>query len=153
MLFLVFERFTETARHVVVQAQEEARGLNHNYIGTEHVLLGLLFPQDRIADRVLLSFGITADRVRDQLIEIVPPGEEPTSGQIPFTPRARKVLELGLQEALSHGHNGIGTEHLLLGMLCENEGVGTRAGGDRVHRHARRPLPAVADAGLRSRPG
>jgi hypothetical protein len=124
MLLLVFERFTETARQVVVKAQEEARGLNHNYIGTEHVLLGLLLPQDRIADRVLLSFGITADLVRDQVVKIVGSGEEATAGQIPFTPRAKKVLELGLREALSLGHNTIGPEHLLLGLLCENDGVG-----------------------------
>jgi len=122
----MFERFNQTARQVVVNAQEEARRLRHNHIGTEHVLLGLLYEQDQIADRVLRSLGLTPELVRDQVVEIVAPGEEVTAGQIPFTPRAKKVLELGLREALSLGHNTIGTEHLLLGLLRENEGVGVR---------------------------
>ncbi|MGO9904042.1 MAG: Clp protease N-terminal domain-containing protein [Solirubrobacteraceae bacterium] len=122
----MFERFTEAARQVVVKAQEEARGLNHNYIGTEHLLLGLLFEQDRIADRVLLSFGVTSDRVRDQVVKIVGWGEEPTAGQIPFTPRAKKVMELGLRESLSLRHNNIETEHLLLGLLREDDGLAMR---------------------------
>jgi hypothetical protein len=122
----MFERFNQTARQVVVNAQEEARGLRHNYIGTEHVLLGLVYEQDQIADRVLRSLGLTPELVRNQVVKIVAPGEEVTAGQIPFTPRAKKVLELGLREALSLGNNIIGTEHLLLGLLRENEGVGVR---------------------------
>jgi len=124
----MFERFNQTARQVVVYAQEEARGLRHNYIGTEHVLLGLVYEQNQIADRVLRSLGLTPELVRDQVVKIVAAGEEEvTAGQIPFTPRAKKVLELGLREALSLGHNIIGTEHLLLGLLRESEGgVGVR---------------------------
>ena len=123
MLGGVFERFTETARQVVVKAQEESRGLRHNHIGTEHLLLGLVFEQDEIADRVLHSFGITPDRARDQLVTIVKPGGEVTAGQIPFTSPAKKVLELGLREALTLRHNSIGTEHLLLGLLAANDDV------------------------------
>ncbi len=122
----MFERFTEAARQAVVKAQEEARTLGHNWIGTEHVLLGLLSEQDQIAGSALRSVGVTAERVRDQLVTIVGRGEEPTEGQIPFTPRAKKVMELGLREALSLGHNYIGTEHLLLGLLRESEGVAMR---------------------------
>src|SRR5271167_3951023 len=122
----MFERFTERARQVVVLAQEEARTLKHNYIGTEHILLGLLREEEGLAARVLESLEITVERVRGQVVRIVGSGEEVTSGQIPFTPRAKKVLELALREALSLGHNYIGTEHILLGLVRENEGVAAR---------------------------
>jgi len=111
---------------VVVLAQEEARTLKHNYIGTEHILLGLLREEEGLAARVLESLDITTERVRSQVVRIVGSGEEVTSGQIPFTPRAKKVLELALREALSLGHNYIGTEHILLGLVRENEGVAAR---------------------------
>jgi ATP-dependent Clp protease ATP-binding subunit ClpC len=111
---------------VVVLAQEEARQLKHNYIGTEHILLGLLREEEGLAARVLESLDITVERVRAQVVRIVGSGEEVTSGQIPFTPRAKKVLELALREALSLGHNYIGTEHILLGLVRENEGVAAR---------------------------
>jgi len=113
-------------RQVVVLAQEEARALNHNYIGTEHILLGLLREEEGLAARALESLDITVERVRGQVVRIVGSGEEETSGQIPFTPRAKKVLELALREALSLGHNYIGTEHILLGLARENEGVAAR---------------------------
>ncbi len=122
----MFERFTERARQVVVLAQEEARTLKHNYIGTEHILLGLLREQEGLAARVLESLELTAERVRALVVRIVGSGEEVTSGQIPFTPRAKKVLELSLREALSLGHDYIGTEHILLGLVRENEGVAAR---------------------------
>ena len=122
----MFERFTERARQVVVLAQEEARTLKHNYIGTEHILLGLLREEEGLAARVLESLDITVERVRSQVVRIVGSGEEVTAGQIPFTPRAKKVLELALREALSLGHNYIGTEHILLGLVRENEGVAAR---------------------------
>src|SRR2546421_8134458 len=122
----MFERFTERARQVVVLAQEEARTLKHNYIGTEHILLGLLREEEGLAARVLESLDITVERVRAQVVRIVGSGEEVSSGQIPFTPRAKKVLELALREALSLGHNYIGTEHILLGLVRENEGVAAR---------------------------
>src|ERR1700716_4071762 len=122
----LFERFTERARQVVVLAQDEARALKHNYIGTEHILLGLLREEEGLAARVLESLDITVEEVRAQVVRIVGSGEEVTSGQIPFTPRAKKVLELALREALSLGHNYIGTEHILLGLVRENEGVAAR---------------------------
>jgi ATP-dependent Clp protease ATP-binding subunit ClpC len=122
----MFERFTERARQVVVLAQEEARTLKHNYIGTEHILLGLLREEEGLAARVLEGLEITVEEVRAQVIRIVGSGEEVTTGQIPFTPRAKKVLELALREALSLGHNYIGTEHILLGLVRENEGVAAR---------------------------
>jgi ATP-dependent Clp protease ATP-binding subunit ClpC len=122
----VFQRFTERARDAVVLAQEEARALRHNYIGTEHILLGLLREEEGVAARVLESLDITLDEVRAQVARIVGQGDELTIGQIPFTPRAKKVLELALREALSLGHNYIGTEHILLGLVRENEGVAAR---------------------------
>jgi ATP-dependent Clp protease ATP-binding subunit ClpC len=122
----VFERFTERARQVVVLAQDEARALKHNYIGTEHLLLGLLREEEGLAARVLDSLDVTVEEVRAQVARIVGEGEEVTSGQIPFTPRAKKVLELSLKEALSLGHKYIGTEHVLLGVVRENEGVAAR---------------------------
>src|SRR5215203_1447608 len=119
----MFERFTERARQVVVLAQEEARTLKHNYIGTEHILLGLLREEEGLAARVLESLDITVERVRAQVVRIVGSGEEVTSGQIPFTPRAKKVLELALREALSLGHNYIGTEHILLDFDADSEKI------------------------------
>jgi ATP-dependent Clp protease ATP-binding subunit ClpC len=122
----VFERFTDRARRVVVLAQEEARLLNHNYIGTEHILLGLIHEGDGIAAQALLSLGVTQEAVRDQVVEIIGQGQQAPSGHIPFTPRAKKVLELSLREALQLGHNYIGTEHILLGLIREGEGVATQ---------------------------
>ena len=122
----MFEQFTERARQVVVLAQEEARALRHEYIGTEHILLGLLREEEGLAARVLESLDITVERVSVQVVRIAGVGEEVGSGQIPFTPRAKKVLELALREALSLGHNFIGTEHILLGLVRENEGVAAR---------------------------
>src|ERR1700754_2626156 len=122
----MFERFTDRARRVVVLAQEEARMLNHNYIGTEHILLGLIHEGEGVAAKSLESLGISLEGVRSQVEEIIGQGQEVTSGQIPFTPRAKKVLELALREALSLGHNYIGTEHILLGLVRENEGVAAR---------------------------
>ncbi|RJQ41904.1 MAG: ATP-dependent Clp protease ATP-binding subunit [Gaiellales bacterium] len=122
----MFERFTERARQVVVLAQEEARALKHNYIGTEHLLLGLLREEEGIAAQVLTTLDVNLDEVRMQVAQIVGMGDEAAAGQIPFTPRAKKVLELALREALSLGHNYIGTEHILLGLIKENEGVAAR---------------------------
>jgi ATP-dependent Clp protease ATP-binding subunit ClpC len=122
----VFERFTERARQVVLLAQDEARGLKHNYIGTEHILLGLLREEEGVAARVLESLDITVEQVRARVAATVGQGDEVTTGQIPFTPRAKKVLELALQEGLSLGHNYIGTEHVLLGLVRENDGVAAR---------------------------
>ena len=122
----MFERFTERSRNVVVLAQEEAILLRHNYIGTEHLLLGLLREEDGVAFRVLESLEVTAEEVRAQIARIVGRGDEDVSGQVPFTPRTKKVLELALREALSLGHDYIGTEHLLLGLVRENEGVAAR---------------------------
>jgi ATP-dependent Clp protease ATP-binding subunit ClpC len=122
----MFERFSERARQVVVLAQDEARSLKHNYIGTEHLLLGLFREEEGIAARVLESLGITLDEVRAQVARLVGEGDETVGGQIPFTPRAKKVLELSMREALSLGHNFIGTEHILLGVARENEGVAAR---------------------------
>ncbi|HHC07488.1 MAG TPA: ATP-dependent Clp protease ATP-binding subunit [Actinobacteria bacterium] len=119
----MFERFTDRARRVVVLAQEEARGLNHNYIGTEHILLGLIHEGEGVAARALESMGISLEAVRTQVIEIIGEGSQAPSGHIPFTPRAKKVLELSLREALQLGHNYIGTEHILLGLIREGEGV------------------------------
>jgi len=122
----MFERFTERARQVVVLAQDEARALRHNYIGTEHLLLGLLREDEGLAARALESLGITVEEVRTQVARIVGTGDEVTPGQIPFTPRAKKVLELAMREALALGHDYIGTEHILLGLARENDGVAAR---------------------------
>jgi ATP-dependent Clp protease ATP-binding subunit ClpC len=122
----MFERFTEPARQVVVLAQDEARLLKHNYIGTEHLLLGLLREGEGLAARVLESRDVSIEEVRATVGRIVGQGDEVTSGQIPFTPRAKRVLELALQEALSLNHNYIGTEHLLLGLAREGQGVAMR---------------------------
>ena len=119
----MFERFTSHARHVVVLAQEEARRLNHNYIGTEHVLLGLLGERDGVACRVLEAHGMTRDGVRQAVTDLIGPAKKGPKGHIPFTPRAKKTLELSLREALQLGHAYIGTEHILLGLIREGDGV------------------------------
>ena len=119
----MFERFTERARRVVVFAQEEARDLNHDYIGTEHLLLGLTRDGEGVAAQALRELEIRQDAVREQVTEIIGRGQRSPSGHIPFTPRAKKVLELSLREALQLNHNYIGTEHILLGLVGEGEGV------------------------------
>jgi ATP-dependent Clp protease ATP-binding subunit ClpC len=119
----MFERYTDRARRVVVLAQEEARRLNHNYIGTEHILLGLIDEGEGIAARALESLGISLDAVRQQVEEIIGQGQHAPSGHFPFTQRAKKVLELSLREAVQLGHNYIGTEHILLGLIREGHGV------------------------------
>lgn len=142
----MFERFTERARQVVVLAQEEARDLKHNYIGTEHLLLGLLREGDGVAARVLGTLEVSLEDVRGEVMRIVGEGEHEAQGQIPFTPRAKKVLEWALREALSLGHNYIGTEHVLLGLVRESEGVAARvlndvdADADRIRQEVMRML-------------
>jgi len=123
---VVFERFSDEARAVVVFAHDEARELGHNYIGTEHLLLGLL-RQQGVACEVLASLGVSLDAARDEVVRLVRPGSGAVSGQVPFTPRAKRVLELTLRAALGLGHQHIGTEHLLLGIADENEGVAAAA--------------------------
>src|SRR5881396_448564 len=113
----MFERFTDRARRVVVLAQEEARMLNHNYIGTEHVLLGLIHEGEGVAAKALQSLNISLDAVRAQVEQIIGRGQSAPTGHIPFTPRAKKVLELSLRESMQLGHNYIGTEHILLGLI------------------------------------
>ena len=119
----MFERYTDRARRVVVLAQEEARMLNHNYIGTEHILLGLIHEGEGVAARALESLGISLDAVRQQVEEIIGQGQQPPSGHIPFTPRAKKVLELARRESDALGHAYVGTEHILLGLIREGDGV------------------------------
>ncbi|MFM1784708.1 MAG: hypothetical protein RLZZ579_985 [Actinomycetota bacterium] len=130
----MFEKFTDKARRVVVLAQEEAKLLNHNYIGTEHILLGLIHEGEGVAAKALEALGINLEQVREQVQEIIGQGQQSPSGHIPFTPRAKKVLELSLREALQLGHSYIGTEHLLLGLIREGEGVAaqvlTKLGAD-----------------------
>ena len=134
----MFERFTDRARRVVVLAQSEARLLLHNYIGTEHILLGLIHEGEGVAANALESLGVSQEAVRQQVEEIIGQGQTPPTGHIPFTPRAKKVLELSLREAIQLGHNYIGTEHILLGLIREGEGVAAQvlvklgAGLDRV---------------------
>ena len=134
----MFRRFTDRARRVVVLAQEEARLLRHNYVGTEHILLGLVYEGEGVAAKALESLGLSLQEVRRQVIEITGHGQDTPAGRIPFTPRAKKALELSLREALALGHTYIGTEHLLLGMLREEHGIAARlltglgAGHDRV---------------------
>ena len=123
----MFERFTDAARRVVVLAQEEARMLNHNYIGTEHILLGLIHEGEGVAARALEALDISLEAVRRNVEAIVGEGRGAPAGHIPFTPRAKKVLELALREALQLGHNYIGTEHILLGLIREGEGVAAQA--------------------------
>ena len=119
----MFKRFTDRARRVVVLAQEEARMLNHNYVGTEHILLGLIHEGEGVAAKALESLGISLEAVRAQVEEIIGQGQQIPSGHIPFTPRAKKVMELSLREALQLGHDYIGTEHILLGLIREGDGV------------------------------
>ena len=147
----MFERFTERARQVVVLAQEEARSLFHNYIGTEHILLGLLHDRETAAGHALAALGVTYEQAYARVGQICKPGEELTSGQIPFTPRAKKVLELALREALALSHNYIGTEHVLLGLVRESEGVAVRVLRDfgttpeQVREEVQRRLPESGD--------
>jgi ATP-dependent Clp protease ATP-binding subunit ClpA len=122
----MFERFTDRARRVVVLAQEEARMLDHNYIGPEHILLGLIHEGQGVAARALTGLGVSLEAVRQQIEEVTGRGQAAPSGHIPFTPRAKRVLELSLREALQLGHNYIGTEHILLGILREGENVGAQ---------------------------
>src|SRR5450759_5973609 len=119
----MFERFTDGARLLVVRAQEEARMLHHDYIGTEHILLGLIREGEGVAAKALESLDISLDAVREQVQEIIGQGQQAPYGHFPFTPRAKKVLELSLREALQLGHNYIGTEHILLGLIREGEGT------------------------------
>jgi hypothetical protein len=145
----MFERFTDRARRVVVLAQEEAGLLNHDYIGTEHILLGLIHEQEGVAARALTELGISLETIRVEVVEIIGRGETAPTGHIPFTPRSKKVLELSLREALQLGHNYIGTEHILLGLIREGEGVGAQVlvklGGslDRVRQEVIRVLSAA----------
>lgn len=120
----VFERFTERARQVVVFAQEEARGLGHDHIGTEHILIGLLREEQGVAARVLDAMGVTLEDVRAEVLRVTGRGDSPATGQIPFTPGGKKALELALREAVAMGHNYIGTEHVLLGVARADEGGG-----------------------------
>jgi ATP-dependent Clp protease ATP-binding subunit ClpC len=142
----VFERFTEPARQVVVLAQDEARTLRHNYIGTEHLLLGLLREERGLAAKTLAGLGITIEHVRDKVRAIVGEGDDVSTGQIPFTPRAKKVLELALRESQALSHGFIGTEHLLLGLAREGEGVAMQivaefgAGAESIRRETMRTL-------------
>ena len=122
----MFEQFTDRARRVVALAQDEARMLNHDYIGTEHILLGLIHEGDGVAAKALESLGISLDAVRQQVLEIIGRGEQAPPGHIPFTPRAKKVLELSLREAVQLGHNYISTEHILLGLIREGDGVAAK---------------------------
>ena len=130
----MFERFTDRARRVIVLAQDEARNLKHNYLGTEHILLGLIREGEGVAAKALEALDITLDEVRAQVIEIIGEGQEPPSGHIPFTPRAKKVIEYAMREGLQLGHSYIGTEHLLLGLTREPDGVAaqvlTKLGAD-----------------------
>jgi ATP-dependent Clp protease ATP-binding subunit ClpA len=147
----MFERFTDRARRVVVLAQEEARMLNHNYIGTEHLLLGLIHEGEGVAAKALESLGISLEAVRQQVGEIIGQGQQAPSGHIPFTPRAKRVLELSLREVQQLGHNYIGTEHILLGLIREGDGVAVQVlvklGADlnRVRRQVIRLLPWPAE--------
>jgi ATP-dependent Clp protease ATP-binding subunit ClpA len=141
---VMFERFTAYARHVVVLAQEEARRLNHNYIGTEHILLGLLGERDGLGFRVLESFGMSLDEGREEVVAAVGAGKAEPGKHIPFTPRAKKTLELSLREALNLGHHYIGTEHILLGLIREGDGVAAQI--MRKHGDLRAIRTAVIDA-------
>jgi ATP-dependent Clp protease ATP-binding subunit ClpA len=164
----MFERFTDRARRVVVLAQDEARLLNHNYIGTEHILLGLLHEGEGVAAKAMESLGISLDAVRQQVKEIIGQGQQTPSGHIPFTPRAKKVMELSLRESLQLGQNHIGTEHILLGLIREGDGVAAqvlvRLGADlnRVRRQViillhddqgKEPSPGTAAVEHTLRPG
>ena len=145
----MFERFTDRARRVVVLAQEEARMLSHDYIGTEHILLGLIHEGEGVAATALESLGISLETVRQQVEEVIGRGREAPSGHIPFTPRAKKVLELSLREALQLGHNYIGTEHILLGLIREGDGVAAqvlvRLGAD-LNRVRQQVIELISDS-------
>jgi dihydroneopterin aldolase len=149
----MFERFTERARKVMVLAQDEAGRFGHDYIGTEHILLGLVGEGTGVAAQSLSSLGVTLDKAREQVESIVGYGGERTGGQVPFTPRSKKVLELGLRESMQLGHNYIGTEHILLGLAREREGVGVRildnldVGPNRVRREVLQRLGEEPEAG------
>jgi ATP-dependent Clp protease ATP-binding subunit ClpC len=147
----MFERFTNRARHVVVLSQEEARLLSHNYIGTEHLLLGLLGEPESIGGQVLAGFGLTREGVREEVVEKIGRGKSAPAGHIPFTPRAKKTLELSLREALSIKHNYIGTEHILLGLIREGEGVAAQVLRD--HADLLEIRVAVLDAVSATDPG
>jgi len=155
----LFERFTDRGRRVVVLAQEEARLLNHDYIGTEHLLLGLIHEGEGVAATALESLGISLEAVRAQVEEMIGHGERAPTGHIPFTPRAKKALELSLREALQLGHNYIGTEHILLGLVREGEGVAAqvlvRLGADlsRVRQQVIQVLSGSAGAGMEAGAG
>jgi ATP-dependent Clp protease ATP-binding subunit ClpA len=148
----MFERFSDSARRVVVLAQEESRLQHHNYIGTEHILAGLTQIDEGVAAGVLASFEITTERVRAEIVKEVGPGEKTPWGHIPFTPGAKRILELSLREALQLGHNYIGTEHVLLGLIREGEGLGAkivaRLGAD-LDRVRERTIEAVLDPSSR----
>jgi ATP-dependent Clp protease ATP-binding subunit ClpC len=137
----MFERFTDRARRVVVLAQEESRLLSHNYIGTEHLLLGLLAEREGVAARALESLNVTLDVAREHVTEIIGPGQQKPHGHIPFTPRAKKILELSLRESLTMGSEVIDTEHLLLGLVDEGDGVGAQ-----ILRRLGATAPAVREA-------
>ena len=140
-----FERFTVKARQVVVTAQEEARLLKHNYIGTEHILLGLLDVPDSVAAKVLHQLGYNKETAQVDIAAVVKPGTEERSGHIPFTPRAKKTLDLALREALQLHHNYIGTEHILLALVREGEGVGAKVLAERIN-----PISKIRTAVLAS---
>jgi len=149
----MFEKFTDRARRVIVLAQEEARLLNHNYIGTEHILLALIHEGQGVAARALESLGVSLEDVRRNVEEMIGRGQHELSGHIPFTPRAKKVLELSLRESQQLGHNYIGTEHILLGLIREGEGVAAQVlvklGADlnRVRQQVLQLLPGREEAG------
>ena len=148
----MFERFTDRARRVLVLAQEEARLLNHNFIGTEHILLGLIHEGEGVAAKALEQLGISLEAVREKVEETIGPAGSASTGSPPFTPRAKKVLELSLREAMQLGHNYIGTEHILLGLVREGEGVAAQVlvklGADlsRVRRHVIQLLSSLTGA-------
>jgi len=122
----MFERFTDRARRVIVGAQEYSRELGHDYIGTEHVLLGLMGEPDGVAAKALVGLGVSAEAIHERTLQVVERGSGAPTGHLPFTPRAKKVLELSLREAVSLGHSYIGTEHILLGVLRDGEGIGAK---------------------------
>ena len=150
----MFARFTEPARQVVVLAQDEAQALHHNYIGTEHLLLGLLREERGLAARVLASLGVAIEPARDQVRSIIGEGDAVVGGQIPFTPRAKKVMELALRESQAMSHDVIGTEHLLLGLAREDEGVAMQvlralgSGAEAVRRETIRILGGMPPGGM-----
>lgn len=155
----MFERFTDRARRVVVLAQEESQRLSHNYIGSEHLLLGLLAEQEGVAARALESLNVTLTAAREQVEEIIGPGQQKPHGHIPFTPRAKKILELALREALTMSSQVIDTQHLLLGLIDEGDGVGAQilqrlgATTQAVREAVTRLINAEPEAGVVTGPG